>query len=41
MSLFYSDENVKKQLLKLEENVSEGKTSPFKAAKELISTFKS
>jgi len=40
MNLFYSDEKVKAQLLKLQENVSEGRTSPFKAAKELLSTFK-
>ena len=41
MTLFYSDKKVKAQLLKLEENVSEGKTSPFKAAKELLLIFKS
>lgn len=41
MQLFYSDENVKAQLLNLEQAVSQGKTSPFKAAKSLLNTFKS
>jgi LAO/AO transport system kinase len=41
MNQFYSDERIKEQLIKLEENVSNGKVSPFKAAKELLSTFKS
>jgi len=41
MNQFYTDDKVKELLIKLEANVSEGKISPFKAAKELLLTFKS
>ena len=41
MNLFYADEQIKNQLIDLEKSVSEGETSPFKAAKELIASFKS
>ena len=40
-SLFYADKNVALKLKELESSVLEGKSSPFKAAKELIAIFKS
>jgi LAO/AO transport system kinase len=39
-SLFYGNETVKKELIKLEDEVVNGKTSPFKAAKDLLALFK-
>jgi len=40
LDLFYNNQELKKLKLKLENDVIEGKLSPFKAAKILISTFK-
>ncbi len=40
-SLFYTDEKVATKLKELENDVLEGNLSPFKAAKELVSIFKS
>jgi LAO/AO transport system kinase len=38
---FYSNENVKNKLAELESNVIDGTLSPFKAAQELLTIFKS
>ena len=40
MSIFYGNEKVKSQIQGIETKVIEGKTSPFKAAKELMTLFK-
>ena len=41
LELFYSNEDVKEKIKELENQVMDGTTSPFKAARKILTSFKS